>query len=672
MRSIEVSKNLASYAVYKELYDSQKDSYDIIAEFIKSSLKKRNKLNVTSQEVVAFLNEDFDFKIPESIVKTTLKNRLKLKKHDGAFSSTIDFTSENLNIIESKQEKVIENNKHIISNLFQYIEQQKNTSLNESEKEHISQEFSSFLLNENGIDNDYNEYISGYIILNQTDLNFKKQLNMIKQGVVLYSGIRYGEITEKRRRLENKLTIYLDTEIIFHLAGYNGELYKDLFDEFYKLVKEFNSTKKSIYFKYFRITEDEINNYFQRAEVLLNKPAKIDPSKAAMNCIIEGCETRSDIVAKKIKLFQLLEQLNIDLDQTETFLNEDTERYNLLNVELIEDLKKQGYEEYGVKSTLDKLNAINILREEKCDNNFKNIGYILLSGNSKIFIFARNEHLKRKGGIPLVTYLDFLINKFWLMLNKGFGDTNLPKTFDVVTKAQIILSTSINSNIYDKYEQLQKEVQQGALNKDEIIDAIFALRNEVKKPEEINKETLSSILDSLSIKDIEQHQKEKEQYRQLSIKHERENIKLKENICNIRQLSGQQEQELLREKQGKLLALEKLKKIADDKSNKKIILYRFFWSFFIVAYYIGFIFAIYKFGWDIMEKWTWIIGTSPIISSFLYTIIYKKSMNVLSHILHKKEEYIKDEYKKLDLNLEAIDNLKEEIENIQQNLAPNR
>lgn len=75
--------------------------------------------------------------------------------------------------------------------------------------------------------------------------------------MILYSGVRYGEITQKRKELVdyNYLVIYLDTEILFHFAGYNGELYKSLFEDFYKLVKEINSSNRKIFFKYFKTTE---------------------------------------------------------------------------------------------------------------------------------------------------------------------------------------------------------------------------------------------------------------------------------------------------------------------------------------------------------------------------------------------------------------------------------
>jgi hypothetical protein len=496
---------------------------------------------------------------------------------------------------------------------------------------------------------------------------------MIKQGVLLYSGVRYGEITEKRKKLNSNLTIYLDTEIIFHLSGYNGKLFKDLFDDFYKLVKELNSIERKIYFKYFKTTEDEINNYFKKAEFLLEKPTKIDPSKTAMNNIIEGCETKSDIIAKKTKLFNLLKNYNIFLDPTESFLDEDTQKYNLINTELVNDLKTQGYEEYEINTSLEKLNAINILRQEKYSNKFNDIGYILLSGNSKIFKIAWNKYLKNNGEVPLVTHLDFLINKFWLRLNKGFGDGNLPKTFDVITKAQIVLSNSINNNINDKYQQFQKEVQQGTLSKDDIIDTILALKNETKQPEEIDEDILPNILDSLSIKDIEQYKHEKEEYKQTAIKNEKENTKLKKDISRIQQRAEQQEQELLKSKTSELKNLKMLKELGNKNAKKQIMWYKTIWAGLFIGYYILFFIFIYKIGWNTMEKWVWIVGTTlPIIVSSLYTIIYEKKFNILEHISNKKEEYTQKEYAKLKFSDIELSKLENDIQNIQQNLAPNR
>lgn len=47
--------------------------------------------------------------------------------------------------------------------------------------------------------------------------------------------------------------------------------------------------------------------------------------------------------------------------------------------------------------------------------------------------------------IPFAKDIDFITNKFWFKLKKGFSNkSSLPKSFDVVTKAQIILSSQLN------------------------------------------------------------------------------------------------------------------------------------------------------------------------------------------------------------------------------------
>jgi hypothetical protein len=231
---------------------------------------------------------------------------------------------------------------------------------------------------------------------------------------------------------------------------------------------------------------------------------------------------------------------------------------------------------------------------------------ILLSGNSKIFKIAWNQYLKIQGEVPLVTHLDFLINKFWLKLNKGFGNTNFPKIFDVITKAQIVLSNNINNNVHKKYSELQQLVQNGKIDKDEIIDTIINLKSEVKQPEEISQESLSDILDTLSIKDIEKYKYEKDKFKNKAVKREEENTKLKDDIKSIREFTEEQKKELLESKNSELEALKKLKKIADENSSKQINKYKTIWGSLIMVYYVCFFIFIYKLGWNTMEQWVWI------------------------------------------------------------------
>ena len=62
---------------------------------------------------------------------------------------------------------------------------------------------------------------------------------------MIFVGLNYNADYNTIDKLDTPLHIYLDTEIIFHMSGLNGELYKDLFDEFFELVQEINKKAKN-------------------------------------------------------------------------------------------------------------------------------------------------------------------------------------------------------------------------------------------------------------------------------------------------------------------------------------------------------------------------------------------------------------------------------------------
>ena len=68
---------LSSAAVLRALYDNKKDIYDVIAEFIRASIKQKSIRVFDSMECTELLLSEFGFRIPEAIVKSCLKNRLK-------------------------------------------------------------------------------------------------------------------------------------------------------------------------------------------------------------------------------------------------------------------------------------------------------------------------------------------------------------------------------------------------------------------------------------------------------------------------------------------------------------------------------------------------------------------------------------------------------------------
>lgn len=174
---------------------------------------------------------------------------------------------------------------------------------------------------------------------------FTQKLNTIKEGVVLYSGIWYNDNLNEVGNWSTPLTIYVEHEILFHFAGYNGTLYENLFGDFYNLVRKINvnnnrkTGKPLIRIKYFPEVKADIDLFFKRAEQIVDSGEIHDSSKTAMVSIVSGCETSADIIQKKANFETLLQTSGITQeDQFNFYEEEDKKAYNFESEELLADL----------------------------------------------------------------------------------------------------------------------------------------------------------------------------------------------------------------------------------------------------------------------------------------------------------------------------------------------
>ena len=92
---------LASAALFSELYNPDHDVTDILTLFIKGAVVLEKKWTVTSNEIMELLKSVYGFKIPESVIRTILRNRLKdeVTRNNGhyTFDSKIENDFESLN-----------------------------------------------------------------------------------------------------------------------------------------------------------------------------------------------------------------------------------------------------------------------------------------------------------------------------------------------------------------------------------------------------------------------------------------------------------------------------------------------------------------------------------------------------------------------------------------------
>ncbi len=78
---MQTNKLLSSVVLFRELYDSDRDVYDIIGELIKTAIAYEKKWSFDTTEATHLLDNIFGFKMPEAVVKTVLKNRLTKREN---------------------------------------------------------------------------------------------------------------------------------------------------------------------------------------------------------------------------------------------------------------------------------------------------------------------------------------------------------------------------------------------------------------------------------------------------------------------------------------------------------------------------------------------------------------------------------------------------------------
>lgn len=499
---------LAAVALFSELYNSDtfKSIPDILAEFIKGAIVYEKKFSVNSTELKDILKSVYGFTIPESVLRTTMKNRLKdivTKEFDYFhFDSTV---LEDYHGFKTNVESINAKQNEILTELYKYIEVKKNTELPVIEKEKIFENFSQFLM-DNGYSDNYSELISAFVISKETDLAFKEELGAIKEGLILYQGINYSADINQLGSWKDKLTIYLSTEHLFNCLGYNGTLFKEIFDDFLKLVNEINRSQtnnagaKLIELKYLDETNDEIDHFFKSAESIKKGYKRLDASKLAMVNILKGCEDVSDIKEKQVNFFLELKRKGITYQ--EYSFDIDKSEYNVVDQTVIDKLKKTSEEKHMPFNEeycticLRLFTKINTYRRGKNNVPFEKIQHIYITENGFAKYLGHNNAVKFEDtDIAFAKDIDYVITKFWFKLKKGFNDkAALPKTFDLVTKAKIIMASHINNSLSDNYDKLQSKFNKGEFSEEVAIELSHAYKEKPNSPELITSENIDDSL----------------------------------------------------------------------------------------------------------------------------------------------------------------------------------
>lgn len=509
---------LASVVLFRELYDSDKDVYDVIAEFIKAAMVFAKKWTIDTTGASVLLTQEFGLSIPDAVVGTTLRKRLHKRDQLLAYSEGLYTLDKNK--IDTSQtfaqdlQQLQSNQNELLQSLFSHIEKVDGT-LSEEQLKVLVDCFCSYLFDDNSTTK-FSEQISSFIIQKQKETGFTDQLNAVREGFVLYDGVRHTPDLNEIGSWKDNLTVYLDTEHLFNAVGYNGTLHRQLFKDFHSLAGEVrHKGNRIIALRYFEECKEEIDRFFYVAEMIIDGKVSLDPSKPAMAAILDDCSTRSDIVAKKARFFSMLSELRVT--EAEVPASATDTKYNVESDQLLEQVRKEveskgrGFNEEKCVNTLRMFTKINGLRRGKSTGIFEKVGHILVSGSSLAGHLAFHPSVKPENQeIPFATDLEFITNRLWFKLHKGLTKTlSRPQSLNVLAKAQVVLSSQINNSVSEKFDQIQADFTDGRISKSDAQYLHNELRTKASAPEALTADSISDAMDFLNHEGYQNHLREK-------------------------------------------------------------------------------------------------------------------------------------------------------------------
>lgn len=478
---------LASLATFKFFYDKDMDIYSIISEFIKDTLYK-SKESLELEKVKKYLYDNYNFDIPLSVIKTALNKLIQssnVERLENKYSLISADDIRRFSEIEISNNDFSLTHQKIIESIMSFI-----TKIDSSYnvvKEDLVNDFFKYITNSYE-DTKYKKYIAMFLANDNDSSKVKDLIQQIKDGEILLTGLSYQQDPNEIEiyKLRKNLTIYIDQELLFSSIGYNGELYKEIFNDFLILVNGINNirnNKGKVLLRYFSETKKDIENYFYAAENIVTR-SEIDKIRSvknnAMRNILTGAIEKSDIVSKKSNFFKFLREKNILEDDSETFesiINKNNYQFNIYTDEMKDIFLLRGNEENDFSNYTRILSMINLIRKGKSSGSLENVGAIFLTAKSALLNLSWDPDVHEKDmDVPLVTTIDFMINRFWFKTQKNITNFK-PRSFDIALQAKLIVNSIINNNFTHLFDRLKNDLNNNKKSENDIKLELIALRN---------------------------------------------------------------------------------------------------------------------------------------------------------------------------------------------------
>lgn len=474
----------------KSLVDAQQyqSPYQILAEFIQYIIIKNNLHAFTAIEMKNRLFEVFGFDTPEAVVRTAVRG-LHFVKVENSIYHVNQIDLEGNPVFEEMRAVAEANNTDIIDQLIAFAKETDPTSTILVDA--LTQEFIAFLLDDQQTTSTgkYTDLIGRFILKNESDEKVQSVLTAIREGSILYIGLNHN--INETGSLRKPLTLFLGTEVLFSLYGYNGEIYKQLAQDLFDQIKAANVGTKRISLRYFSDIKKEIEDFFTSAELIVDGKQFLFDT-VAMKAIINGCSTSGDIKVKKADFFHVLQHsFGIMEDERSSYYENTDNQYNL------ESLSVDSQQNDSIKF----ISHVNKLRKGRTFPYDLDAEYLIVTNSGAILRASREQVecvMKEQAVDNACDYavsVERLTNILWYKLGNGLGRKGYPRNVNAVLKARMLLASKISQNISRLYAETRAQYRAGVITEDQLVSRIITLRKKPIIPEELTAETIEDSLD---------------------------------------------------------------------------------------------------------------------------------------------------------------------------------
>lgn len=544
-----INLQLASAAVYRLLYANDCDIQSVICSFVLLNYLDWGKLYFTSAQMSELLRQNSGFQIPQAVVQEALlskgRNYFTYDKKTKTFCKSVDCPDSVIAELRELIDSTKMQNEMLVKKIAMFIAVRTNQSIEEEKYEEISNALSAYLIGKDT--NDYSELISEFLITEDPSSSYIKQVQSIKEGNIFLEGLSQEIIaTDIYRNYNVPLTLYLETEILFHIYGLNGDEYSQIGNDFINIVNEINAkgvkNKPIVKLKFFPETYEEIEKYFAAAKDVIRTGHLHPNSGSAMRRIIDQCQYTYDVELLKENFFEELKKKGITID-SETNYKPYSQSLQALNLEdrgEIERLQNEFEEKWldtDIERSLQLINYINSKRSNiRRDRGFLKIGHLLITGKGVTFAVAnsigKDERIRPRNGAQFATSIERITNLLWMSLNKLLRFVEgLPSSMNVIVHAQTFISRKLEGKLHSLYEQLDKEPN-GKIDSETTSKLASSLYTTDRAPENITADSIESVTRILSLSSIDE-------YKNMMQAEHKQHVQLLEKVADLQK--GQEE-----------------------------------------------------------------------------------------------------------------------------------